>query len=384
MKDLRLLPILLFALVGLLFVKGMDLLDRGGVKMQGAAPAQAEEAARATQPVPEPEKPFGRVLTDVRASRLPLPEDKKAPTGTTLVDKRFAVDPLITGSAGGGEKKEAAPAEESKSASTLGQKPITLEEQRKALAEKAAAEAGAAAPAPEGEADPAAAAGDAHGGDAHGGDTAAASGEAPATDPAAAAAAEPVGEAVAEGQAPATETSQSAPAQPPLELDAPLNDGAASESERALLERLQQRRQQLDEQGRELDLRENLLQAAEKRIEDRITELKSMESSVGAAQAKKEEEDKARLKGLIDMYSSMKPKDAARIFDSLSTDLLVDIAGAMKPATMGSIIAAMSPDAASRLTVALAGRRDAAKPVADAAPALDLPKIEGKPAAPAN
>jgi flagellar motility protein MotE (MotC chaperone) len=380
MKDLRLLPILLFALVGLLFVKGMDLLDRGGVKMQGAAPAQAEEAAPATQPVVEAEKPFGRVLTDVRASRLPLPEEKKAPTGTTLVDKRFAVDPLITGSAGGGEKKESTPAEGPKSPSTLGQKPISLEEQRKALAEKAAAEAGVLPLPPAGEGDPAAA-GEAHGGDVQGADAAAAaSGEAPAAEQAAGDAV-PAGEA---GAPPATETTQAEPAQPPLELDAPLNDGAASESERALLERLQQRRQQLDEQGRELDLRENLLQAAEKRIEDRITELKTMESSVGAAQAKKEEEDKARLKGLIDMYSSMKPKDAARIFDSLSTDLLVDIAAAMKPATMGSIIAAMSPDAASRLTVALAGRRDPAKPVADAAPALDLPKIEGKPAASAN
>ena len=44
---------------------------------------------------------------------------------------------------------------------------------------------------------------------------------------------------------------------------------AASPGERALLERLQERRQELDARARELELRESLLKAAEKKLEAR-------------------------------------------------------------------------------------------------------------------
>ena len=44
------------------------------------------------------------------------------------------------------------------------------------------------------------------------------------------------------------------------------NRQAVSPSERAILERLQSRRQELEERAREIDIRESLLKAAEKRI----------------------------------------------------------------------------------------------------------------------
>src|SRR3977135_382837 len=51
-----------------------------------------------------------------------------------------------------------------------------------------------------------------------------------------------------------------------------------SASERAILERLQSRRQELEARAREIDIRENLLKAAEKRIESRVEEMKGGES----------------------------------------------------------------------------------------------------------
>ena len=51
-----------------------------------------------------------------------------------------------------------------------------------------------------------------------------------------------------------------------------------SPSERAILERLQARRQELETRAREIDIRENLLKAAEKRIQGRAEELKSTET----------------------------------------------------------------------------------------------------------
>ena len=51
-----------------------------------------------------------------------------------------------------------------------------------------------------------------------------------------------------------------------------------SAGERAVLESLQQRRQELETRAREIEVRDSLLKAAEKRIEQRLQELKEMEA----------------------------------------------------------------------------------------------------------
>src|SRR5262245_9493458 len=79
-----------------------------------------------------------------------------------------------------------------------------------------------------------------------------------------------------------------------------------SAAERAVLERLQERRQELDQRARELDIREGLLTSAERRIEARLNELKDVEARISAASAKKDEADVARLKGVVTMYENMK------------------------------------------------------------------------------
>jgi hypothetical protein len=55
---------------------------------------------------------------------------------------------------------------------------------------------------------------------------------------------------------------------------------SVSPSERAILERLQARRQELEARAREIDIRESLLKAAEKRVETRVEELKAVESRI--------------------------------------------------------------------------------------------------------
>ena len=56
-----------------------------------------------------------------------------------------------------------------------------------------------------------------------------------------------------------------------------------SPSERAILERLQSRRQELEARAREIDIRESLLKAAEKRIESKVEEMKAVESRISTA-----------------------------------------------------------------------------------------------------
>src|ERR1019366_9715600 len=147
-----------------------------------------------------------------------------------------------------------------------------------------------------------------------------------------------------------------------------------SPSERAILERLQSRRQELEARAREIDIRESLLKAAEKRIESRIEELKAVESRISTATEQKAEADAARFKGIITMYEGMKPKDAAKVFDRLEMPVLIEIATQIAPRKMSDILGLMQTEAAERLTVEMARRAGSDR----SASATDLPKIEGK------
>jgi len=147
-----------------------------------------------------------------------------------------------------------------------------------------------------------------------------------------------------------------------------------SASERAILERLQARRQELESRARELEIRESLLKSAEKRIESKVEEMKAVEARISTATGAKNEADAARFKGIVTMYESMKPKDAAKVFDRLEMTVLYEIASQIAPRKMSDILGLMQPETAERLTVELARRAGNDK----AGLTAELPKIEGK------
>ena len=150
----------------------------------------------------------------------------------------------------------------------------------------------------------------------------------------------------------------------------------ASSGERAVLERLRDRSQELDARKRELDMRENLIKAAEKRLEAKVAELKDTESRIDAATQNRDKAEAARFKSIVSMYEGMKPKDAARIFDRLDLKILVDVTTQINPRKMSDILAQMSPQTAERLTVELTSRATTQQ---KAQGADQLPKIDGKP-----
>jgi flagellar motility protein MotE (MotC chaperone) len=156
----------------------------------------------------------------------------------------------------------------------------------------------------------------------------------------------------------------------PLDVDHPV-----SPAERAILESLQKRRAELDARAHELDVREDLLRAAEKRVGGRIDELRELEAHVDAAMQKKDEGEVARFKNVVTMYENMKAKDAAKIFDGLDLKVLLDVAKEINPRRMSDILAQMAPENAQRLTVEMAVRSTQK----DTLQAADLPKIQGKP-----
>lgn len=140
----------------------------------------------------------------------------------------------------------------------------------------------------------------------------------------------------------------------PLQTD-PSAEGV-SPAEVDVLTSLADRRDALEERQRELDTQANVLAAAEKRVDDKITQLKALQSQIEALLGQRDTKETEQLDSLMRIYSAMKPKDAARIFSSLNDEVRIGVAGRMKADAMAGIMAALPAEIAQRMTVELASR----------------------------
>ena len=105
-----------------------------------------------------------------------------------------------------------------------------------------------------------------------------------------------------------------------------------------LAERLGDRRRQLEDRSRELDMRENLLRSAEARVEQRMEELRRMEQRVVQTNTQVDDQRIQQMRGLVVMY------------------VLLEVVTRMRPAKVADVLAEMQPDPAKRLTTELARR----------------------------
>ena len=149
-----------------------------------------------------------------------------------------------------------------------------------------------------------------------------------------------------------------------------------SPAERAMLERLPERRQELDARARELEMRETCCKAAEKRLEDKVDELKDVEAEIAAATPEEARRPSRALKSLVTMYENMKAKDAAKIFDRL--DIKVADRGG-DPDQSAPDVRHPGADVAGSRRAADRRTRQPRNAADKAQTPADLPKIEGRP-----
>ncbi len=167
------------------------------------------------------------------------------------------------------------------------------------------------------------------------------------------------------GQAPAPEpkdTTQVAVTDPVVD-DSESNSAAEVD----VLTSLSKRRQQLDAREQSLNMQANLIAAAEQRVDGKINTLKGLQATMQTLLGQRDAAEQAQLTALVKSYSSMKPADAARIFNSLDDTVELNVAAAMKSDVLGAILAKMQADAAEKLTVRLANRLKLPQPAAVAA-----------------
>jgi len=131
-------------------------------------------------------------------------------------------------------------------------------------------------------------------------------------------------------------------------------DAANASSQPQVLERLGQRRDELDKLQADLTMRESLLQAAEQQLQQQSDTLKQGQGAGGAQGAEATAAEQQQMAGLVTMYEAMKPKEAAVIFSQLDMGTLLKVAKAMNPRKMGPILAKMDIAKAQALTAALA------------------------------
>ena len=154
-------------------------------------------------------------------------------------------------------------------------------------------------------------------------------------------------------------------------------DGVTA-TEQQLLERLTARRNELQAYEEELTLRASIVDAAEKRIEERTVTLEALEAQISTLVDQREQMETGQFAGIVAMYETMKPKDAARIFNNLEIDVLLRVAKTMSPRKMAPILAEMDAPRAQELTVQMAALAD--RPAAEMTEAdlATLPQIVGQ------
>ncbi|MFD2207915.1 MotE family protein [Kiloniella antarctica] len=131
-----------------------------------------------------------------------------------------------------------------------------------------------------------------------------------------------------------------------------------TDEEVELLQSLSARREQLEAREREFEQREVLLLAAERRIDEKIAELGKLQNTIEGLIVQHDEQSDTQMTSLVKIYESMKPKDAARIFEELDMIVLLDVVQRMKERKTAPILASMNPKRAKEITLELAQRRD--------------------------
>lgn len=124
-----------------------------------------------------------------------------------------------------------------------------------------------------------------------------------------------------------------------------------------LLQHFAERRAEIERRTKEMEQREALLAAAEKRIDQKVAEMEKTRSDIQKLMAQGDEKQSAQLESLVKIYETMKPKEAARIFEELDMPVLLGVIQKMKEQKTAPILAAMDPVKAKEVTSALVERR---------------------------
>jgi flagellar motility protein MotE (MotC chaperone) len=127
-----------------------------------------------------------------------------------------------------------------------------------------------------------------------------------------------------------------------------------TKSEVELLKELSKRREKLEVDKKDMDIREQVLKATEGKIDQKVSELKGLQSQLEELMKQYDQKENSKILSLVKIYETMKPKDAAKIFNELEMPVLIKVVSNMKEVKVAPIIAGMEPTKARDLSIELA------------------------------
>jgi flagellar motility protein MotE (MotC chaperone) len=136
----------------------------------------------------------------------------------------------------------------------------------------------------------------------------------------------------------------------------PADPFALTNEELEILQSLAERRAELDQREQEIERRLTILAAAETRIEEKIARLEVLRQRIEGATADSEARHDERIASLSRIYAAMKPKEAAKIFETMEMTVLLDLLSQMRERKSAAILAKMDPNRAQAVTLQLAQR----------------------------
>lgn len=145
--------------------------------------------------------------------------------------------------------------------------------------------------------------------------------------------------------------------------DTPPDEGMLSEKckfnqiEVDILQNLSGRRQEIEKWADDVKMQETVLKATEVQLDQKMADLQSLKNEVQVMLKKYEGKEAAELKSLVKIYENMKPVDAARIFNEMEMEILLEVVDMMSERKAAPVLANMIPTKAKDLTVELAEKR---------------------------
>jgi flagellar motility protein MotE (MotC chaperone) len=124
-------------------------------------------------------------------------------------------------------------------------------------------------------------------------------------------------------------------------------------------EKLKQRKEELDMREKELAELEEELQRQKVELDKRIQQLEEMRGQIATVLKDRVEVDQEKVTKLVDLYSNMKPKQAADVIGSINEDLAVEVLAKMKKKNAAEIMNLLDPVKARVLSEKYTGYRRA-------------------------
>ena len=110
--------------------------------------------------------------------------------------------------------------------------------------------------------------------------------------------------------------------------------------------KLNERKRELDAREEELNRMESELAAQKSDLEKRLDQLEQTRKHISSTLEDKVQTDDKKIDNLVQMYSNMKPQQAAKVFENMDEDLAVEILARMKRKPAAEVMNLVKPEKA--------------------------------------